>query len=435
MLSLLLPVLTVLFACSAGEETVQTDVSSAEAETAVSVEEPPEVTYPPVTLRFDLGLANAEERDLLAAMTAAFNRDNTQQLTVEILAVEPVEAAEDTEETEPPEEEETEDAPAAVAADLLFLRPEDVSEYSRRLLSLHDDLPDALPSYGGMNAALCRMFSRSGKILAVPLTGETEVFFSHPSLLEEAEIKDVPADWDAVLSAGRKLREEKGIPLIGVTDRTALLELLLAQNDCALLAEEGILFDNAAGSSTLELLLTLCREEIVAVYADEASLLKAFQDRRIAGMFLNASSEARYELTENAVAVSELPHWHARAAGVTGSGIALLTADEDTKRAAFAFLAYLTEPEQNANLAIGTGKLPAVNAVYELPSYRSFLSADHAQECAAAQADALYAAVRSERTEEMYLLLAQALEEEVIGEAEAEEVLKTLRSAVHGGTE
>ena len=100
-----------------------------------------------------------------------------------------------------------------------------------------------------------------------------------------------------------------------------------------------------------------------------------------------------------------------------------------------AFLSYLTEPEQNANYVIGTGRLPAVNSVYELPSYRNFLAADTALDTASSAADAFFFTARTERQEEMHGRLAQALEEALPGEADAEEVIQTLRTAVHGGEE
>ncbi|MBR0091275.1 MAG: extracellular solute-binding protein, partial [Lachnospiraceae bacterium] len=403
----------------------------------VIIEEPEAVSYLPVTIRFAYQAANEEEADLLEALTAAFNRDNTQNVTVETLRTdaEPEEGAEDADAGETASDGEAPAGPDLSGADLLLLEAKDLAGMRGRIVPLQEEMMQALPSYARLNPSLCRMFRMNGETLAVPLTAEAEVFFCHTALLEEAGLTGVPADWDAVLRDGRKLREEKKLPLIGITDRMALLELLLAQNDCGYLADEGILFDNAAGRNVLKLLLTLSREEIVAEYENEEALLKAFQDKKTAGMFLNASSDARYELSETAVSVSALPVGQTRAFSTAARGIALLTSDPEGQRAALAFLSYLTEPEQNANYAIGTGRLPVVNSVYELPSYRNFLAADTALDTASAAADAFFFTARTDRQEEMHGRLSQALEEALPGEADAEEVIQTLRTAVHGGEE
>ncbi|MBQ6733568.1 MAG: extracellular solute-binding protein [Lachnospiraceae bacterium] len=403
-----------LSACGGERERQQLPLPEEEEEEVI-IEEPEAVSYPPVTIRFAYQAKNAEEADLLEALTSAFNDSNTQNVTVETIRADA--------------------EPDFSDADLLLLEARELAGMRGRIVPFREELTQSLPSYAQLNPSLCGMFRMNGEILAVPLAGEAEVFFCHTALLEETGVTGVPADWDAVLREGRKLREEKRLPLIGITDRTALLELLLAQNDCAYLADEGILFDNAAGRSVLKLLLTLFREEIVAVYEDEEALVKAFQDKKTVGMFLNASSEVRYELSETAVSVSTLPVAQTRAFSTAGRGIALLTSDPEEQRGALAFLSYLTEPEQNANYAIGTGRLPAVNSVYELPSYRNFLAADTALDTASSAADAFFFTARSERQEEMHGRLAQALEEALPGEADAEEVIQTLRTAVHGGEE
>ena len=425
---LLLPLLA---ACTKEEDTVQEAVSAETSETPVPQEAPEEQVIPQ-TVRFSFSLP-ATDADLLTEMTAVFNRENTKGVTVEIVP------PPDEEESAPEQEEDPadtgSDADASGDADLLLIDAKELPRYAGKAVSLQSLIAEAEEHYRQLNPRLRAICSPNGSLYAVPLMTDTFVAFSHTALLEEAGITSFPGDWEAVLEDGRHLLEEKKLPLIGVSDAAALFETLLKQNQCAYLSEEGILFQGEAGKSALELYLSLRREGIVAVYDDEEALLRAFREKKVSAVLLPAKAAETAELAENAVQVSEIPMWHARAVMADAKVLVLLTGDEAVQYAAMEYIGYLTEREQNAMLAIGTGHLPARDDVYELLSYRTWTEETPVAHAASMEADSLFLSPRNERQQEMHLRLTEALEAELEKETDAEALLSILGQSVHGGEE
>ncbi|MBR0091564.1 MAG: extracellular solute-binding protein [Lachnospiraceae bacterium] len=430
--------LLLLAACTAETDGGQ-EAQTAETAVETVIQEVPEEQVIPQTVRFRFSLPQ-EDADLLTEMTAVFNRENTKGVTVEIVppdeeesgtgedeggadAPDEADAGEGMQETEPPAD-----------ADLLLIDAKELPLYTGRAVSLQSLIAETEDHYRQLNPALLKICSPNGSLRAIPLMTDAVVAFSHTALLEEAGITSFSEDWDAVLEDGRHLLEEKNMPLIGVSDAALLLETLLAQNECAYLADEGILFQNEAGKSALELYLTLFREGIVVSYEEEA-LIKAFQDKKVAAMLVHTKAAEKPEFAENAVQVSEIPMWHTRAVPADPKALVLLTKEEAVQYAAMEFVAYLTEPEQNAMLAIGTARLPARDDVYELPSYRTWSEDTPYIRAASMEADALFFAARNERQQEMHLRLTEALYAETDKETDADEVLAKLGKSVHGGEE
>jgi sn-glycerol 3-phosphate transport system substrate-binding protein len=237
-------------------------------------------------------------------------------------------------------------------------------------------------------------------LVAIPFNRSTPIVYVNARLLREAGVSP-PRTWDELRTAARALTRREG----GRTTRWGLACPLswwfwiaaLGQADGELLSPDGrrAAFAARPGVAALSLFLDLAREGVLRIPPgrDYAAWEKAHADfiAERAAMVITSTAFLAY-ITERArfqVDAAPLPAGARRAVPTGGTFFVIpKAAPPAAKRAAWAFVRWMTEPARTAEWARRTGYLPVRTSAIESPEMQALYAERPAFRVALDQLDA-----------------------------------------------
>jgi ABC-type glycerol-3-phosphate transport system substrate-binding protein len=215
-----------------------------------------------------------------------------------------------------------------------------------------------------------------GKIYSLPIeAGALELIYNKDKF-KAAGIKEAPKTWDELLAAAKKLThgDQYGIYIpVQPDERTTWTwETFLWQNGGQLVKNGKVAFGNSQGAEALKFYTDLVTKYKVAP-KDKIDVDAAFTSGKLAMVIGTQGAASGYQSKNNMnIGVAPLPSKKESATGLGTNTLFLFKSNSAKEKAAWDFVKWLTNTENNADWAIKMGYLPVRQSAVNSSKYQQF---------------------------------------------------------------
>ena len=253
-------------------------------------------------------------------------------------------------------------ARVAESGSLLDLAPRLQGEYQ----DLYDDLWPVFRE---------QIQREDGSIYALPFNNSNPVLYYNPELLAQAGVEP-PRTYAEFPDVACQIREATGAHAVAFQGFPWVLEGTVWSNEGEIVGEDGLMLSEPNAREVVQTWTDMIREDCAAVGTSLDQMQQDFGAGQLAMVF---GSVASYFFVDRAVdfdfGVAPLPYFDEPRAPVGGADLVIFnTIPEKRQEAAWDFLVWLTEPEQQFDWAQRTNYVPVVQSATELPAFQEFLA-------------------------------------------------------------
>lgn len=214
-----------------------------------------------------------------------------------------------------------------------------------------------------------------GHIYALPFNNSNPVLYYNPALLEAAGVQP-PRTYGEFPEVARRIKEATGAHAVAFQGFPWVLEGAVWSNGGEVVGDGGLRLNEPEAVEVVELCTSMIREDTAAVGTSLEQMQQDFGAGKLAMVF---GSVASYFFVERAVdfdfGVAPLPYFDEPAVPVGGAALVIFnTIPEAKQQAAFEFLLWLSEPEQQFDWVMMTNYVPVRQSATELAAFEAFLA-------------------------------------------------------------
>ncbi len=261
----------------------------------------------------------------------------------------------------------------------------------------------------------------NGGVCAVPFGISTQVVYYNKDILAAAgvDMTNPPKTWAEFYDVC-KLCMEKGnvnntadFTAFDVTDTGWLFKSMLMQNGCPVVEIDDNdvvtpVFNNAAALEVAEYWKSLVDAGFMAPSEHNVSENK-FLSGNLAFIAMSSNRISRWTDVDINIGAIEMPYFKTQSVALGGSVLVILTQDPQRVEAAWDFISYMLQPEQNVDFALSTGYLPVRQSELELQTVKDAIAENEMYGVAFKQLSYTWAYVHFEQMGTMDMQLADAL--------------------------
>lgn len=215
-----------------------------------------------------------------------------------------------------------------------------------------------------------------GRIYALPFNNSNPVLYYNPALLERAGVEP-PRTYAELPEIARAIKEVTGVPAIAFQSFPWTLEGAIWSNGGDIVGENGLRLNEPEAVEVIELWTEMIREG-TAVAITYAETRPDFAAGELAMMFESVAGRYFIEReTDFAFGTAPLPYFDEPAVPVGGAALVIFEGiGEERQGAAWDFLSWLTQPQQQFEWVRMTNYVPIRQSASELPAFQEFLASD-----------------------------------------------------------
>ncbi len=215
-----------------------------------------------------------------------------------------------------------------------------------------------------------------GAIYALPFNNSNPVIYYNPEILEAAGV-EVPTRYEELPEVARQIREATGHPAIAFQAFPWVLEGAVWSNGGEVLDEDGLRLNEPEAVEVI----TLWSDMIAEGTALGTTYFEGGPNFAAGELAMLYESVAGRYFLENDVdfdfGVAPLPYFNEPVAPVGGANLTIFSGiSEERQEAAFDFLMWLTEPEQQLAWVQMTNYVPVRQSATESVDFEAFLETD-----------------------------------------------------------
>lgn len=245
-------------------------------------------------------------------------------------------------------------------------------------------LLDLAPRLQGENRALYddlwpvfreQIEREDGAIYALPFNNSNPVLYYNPELLKEAGVKP-PKTYAEFPETARRIKEATGAHAVAFEGFPWVLEGTVWSNGGEIVEDGKLALDQPNAAEVIQTWTEMIREGTATVSTSPDTTEQNFAAGKLAMVF---GSVASYFFNEEAVdfdfGVAPLPYFDEPVVPVGGADLVIFNGiSEERQEAAWDFLTWLTEPEQQFDWVRMTNYVPVRQSATELPAFQEYLS-------------------------------------------------------------
>ncbi|SDM79767.1 multiple sugar transport system substrate-binding protein [Paenibacillus sp. yr247] len=266
-----------------------------------------------------------------------------------------------------------------------------------------------------------------GKMYSLPIEAGALVLIYNKDLFKAAGIASAPTNWDELLDSSKKLTKDGfyGVYLpIQPDERTAWTwETLLWQNGSDLVKDNAITFGGKEGVEAMQFYTDMIAKYKVAP-KEKIDVDAMFNSGKLA-MVIGTQGAAKAYLDKNPnVGVAPLPGKKQLATGLGTNTLFLFKSTPEKEKAAWEFMTWMTNSENNAEWTMKTGYVPVRISSVNTPAYKQFGAANPGHLIAGQSLSNGYTRPSEEWYPKMSSAISEAIEKVAYGKASVEDALK-----------
>ncbi len=212
---------------------------------------------------------------------------------------------------------------------------------------------------------------------AVPYGISTQVLYYNKDLLKNAgvDMTNPPKTWDEFKTLLKDLKGKVGGNMVfDTSDQAWLFKSMLMQNGCEIIdnkdGEITPIFNNAQAVAVADFWHSLVTDGLMAA-GEHGNAESTFLSGNLAFIAASSNRISRWNGTTTfELGAIEMPYFTQPSLALGGNVLVILTRDEAKVRAAWKYLCYLTNVENNTAFALGTGYLPIHKSALEMDSVK-----------------------------------------------------------------
>jgi sn-glycerol 3-phosphate transport system substrate-binding protein len=213
-----------------------------------------------------------------------------------------------------------------------------------------------------------------GAIYALPFNNSNPVLYYNPALLEEAGVAP-PRTYAEFPEVARRIKEATGAYAVAFEAFPWVLEGTVWSNGGEIVDDGTLALNQPAAAEVIGVWTEMIREGTATVAQSLDNAQQNFATGNLAMVF---GSVASYFFLERAVdfdfGVAPLPYFDEPVVPVGGAALVIFnTIPEERQEAAWDFLTWLTEPEQQFTWVRMTNYVPVRRSATELPAFQAYL--------------------------------------------------------------
>ncbi len=214
-----------------------------------------------------------------------------------------------------------------------------------------------------------------GKIYALPFNNSNPVLYYNPALLEQAGVEP-PRTYAEFPEIARKIKEATGAYAVAFQGFPWVLEGTVWSNGGEIVGTDGLKLNEPNALEVVQTWTDMIRSGDAAVGTSLEQMQQDFGAGKLAMVF---GSVASYFFVDQAVdfefGVAPLPYFDEPKVPVGGADLVIFSGiPEERQEAAWDFLVWLAQPEQQFDWARMTNYVPVVQSATELPAFQAFLA-------------------------------------------------------------
>jgi sn-glycerol 3-phosphate transport system substrate-binding protein len=245
-------------------------------------------------------------------------------------------------------------------------------------------LLDLAPRLQGENSALYedlwpvfreQIEREDGAIYALPFNNSNPVLYYNPELLEEAGVEP-PKTYAEFPEIARRINEATGASAVAFEAFPWVLEGTVWSNGGEVIEDGALALNQPNAAEAVQTWTEMIQENTATVVRSLDEAQQNFATGNLAMMF---GSVATYFFLEEGVdfdfGVAPLPYFDEPVVPVGGAALVIFNGiPEERQEAAWDFLTWLTEPEQQFDWVRMTNYVPVRQSATELPAFQEYLS-------------------------------------------------------------
>ena len=245
-------------------------------------------------------------------------------------------------------------------------------------------LLDLAPRLQGENRALYedlwpvfreQIEREDGAIYALPFNNSNPVLYYNPELLNEAGVEP-PKTYAEFPETARRIKEATGAYAVAFEGFPWVLEGTVWSNGGEIIEGGSLALDQPNAAEVIQTWTEMIREGTATVSTSPDTTEQNFAAGELAMVF---GSVASYFFNEEAVdfdfGVAPLPYFDEPVVPVGGADLVIFNGiPEERQEAAWDFLTWLTQPEQQFDWVRMTNYVPVRQSATELPAFQKYLS-------------------------------------------------------------
>jgi len=213
-----------------------------------------------------------------------------------------------------------------------------------------------------------------GAVYALPFNNSNPVLYYNPALLEEAGVEP-PRTYAEFPEVARRIKEATGAYAVAFEAFPWVLEGTVWSNGGEVVENGTLALNQPAAAEAIGVWTEMIREGTATVAQSLDSAQQNFATGNLAMVF---GSVASYFFIEEAVdfefGVAPLPYFDEPVVPVGGAALVIFnTIPEERQEAAWDFLTWLTEPEQQFDWVRMTNYVPVRQSATELSEFQAYL--------------------------------------------------------------
>ena len=214
--------------------------------------------------------------------------------------------------------------------------------------------------------------SYNGVMWTAPFNKSVFVLYYNKDILDKNGVK-VPKTWKELKEAAIKISQSDNYGIIYTPVVDAIGHLIYSNNG-AFIKDNKPVFNDKIGLDALQYWTELANTGNGKAGKPTFNSYKEFLDGNAA---FTIETSARITDVKNKCkfnyGIAMLPSGNSRAVQCAGTNLAIFSKDEAKKLASWKLIKYLTNTENNAELAMKTGYLPVRYSTYNSPTYKKYL--------------------------------------------------------------
>ena len=245
-------------------------------------------------------------------------------------------------------------------------------------------LLDLAPRLQGENSALYedlwpvfreQIEREDGAVYALPFNNSNPVLYYNPALLEEAGVEP-PRTYAEFPETARRIKEATGASAVAFEAFPWVLEGTVWSNGGEIIEDGSLALNQPDAAEAVQTWTEMIHEGTATVVTSLDEAQQNFATGELAMMF---GSVATYFFLEEGVdfdfGVAPLPYFDEPVVPVGGADLVIFNGiPEERQEAAWDFLTWLTEPEQQFDWVRMTNYVPVRQSATELPAFQEYLS-------------------------------------------------------------